>query len=364
MLWGRAAGRCEFKGCNTPLWKSQVTQEKVNRAQRAHIYAFSEDGPRGNRGISQARLNDFDNLMLVCHACHRKIDQDPSGSRYPALLLQQWKADHEHRIEVVTGIDPSKKSTVLLYGANIGKHNSPLNFMEAANALFPRLYPNKDHGINLGTRNSSLDERSAQFWAHEAENLRTQYEQRIRERAAAGEIDHLSVFALAPQPLLILLGSLIIDITNAEIFQRHREPQTWNWPERAPTVKYAVERPTQFTGPPALVLALSAPVTDDRIFSVLGSDAAIWKVTVAKPNTELIKSRKHLSAFRSIIRPLLDEMKKVHGQTTLLHIFPAAGVSIAVELGRSRMGKAHMPWTIYDQINNLGGFTHALNIAN
>jgi hypothetical protein len=25
MLWGRAAGRCEFAGCNEPLWKSRVS---------------------------------------------------------------------------------------------------------------------------------------------------------------------------------------------------------------------------------------------------------------------------------------------------------------------------------------------------
>ena len=50
-LWGRAAGRCEFAGCNKPLWKSSVTSERVNIAQKAHIYSFSEGGPRGNDGI-------------------------------------------------------------------------------------------------------------------------------------------------------------------------------------------------------------------------------------------------------------------------------------------------------------------------
>src|SRR5436190_1964003 len=89
ILWGRAAGRCEFWGCNTPLWKSPVTQERVNRAQRAHIYAFSRSGPRGHRGVSRAKLNDIDNLLLVCHGCHRKIDQHLDGGRYPASRLQQ-----------------------------------------------------------------------------------------------------------------------------------------------------------------------------------------------------------------------------------------------------------------------------------
>lgn len=44
MLWGRAADRCEFEGYNQPLYKSKVTQEPVNAAQKAHIYAFSTGG--------------------------------------------------------------------------------------------------------------------------------------------------------------------------------------------------------------------------------------------------------------------------------------------------------------------------------
>src|SRR6516165_8039111 len=66
-LWGRAAGRCEFAGCNKSLWKSSVTNEPVNIAQKAHIYSFSEDGPRGNDGVSPEDLNSLENLILVCH---------------------------------------------------------------------------------------------------------------------------------------------------------------------------------------------------------------------------------------------------------------------------------------------------------
>src|SRR5690349_17511311 len=104
MLWGKAAGRCEFAGCNGPLWKSPVTQEPVNIAQKAHIYAFSSAGPRGRRGLKASEINDVSNLMLVCHSCHRKIDQASDGGRYSAELLRQWKSSHEERVERVTAI--------------------------------------------------------------------------------------------------------------------------------------------------------------------------------------------------------------------------------------------------------------------
>jgi hypothetical protein len=38
------------------------------------------------------------------------------------------------------------------------------------------------------------------------------------------------------------------------------------------------------------------------------------------------------------------------------------GVSFAVEFGRVRMPKAHMPMMIYDQVNDRGGFVQALSI--
>lgn len=362
-LWGRSAGRCEFAGCNKELWKSSVTQEQVNLSQKAHIYSFSTDGPRGNRGVAKKNLNSISNLLLACHGCHQKIDKNKDGGRYSVELLQQWKAQHERRIEIVTGIDPSKKSHVVLYGANINKHSSPIRFDNTAHALFPRHYPADDRGIVLGTVNNSFSDKTPKFWEAEATHLTSMFTRQVRERLALGEISHLSIFALAPQPLLVLLGSLMNNITNAEVYQRHREPQTWVWPEKAPKVAFKVEEPASYTAPPALVLALSAPVTDERITTAMGGEAAIWRVTVQRPGMDLIKSRQHLSALRSMLRPLFDRIALRHGRNATLHVFPVVGVSAAVELGRTRMPRTHGPWQIYDEVAELGGFVPALSIS-
>ncbi|MFN9249248.1 MAG: HNH endonuclease, partial [Planctomycetota bacterium] len=195
LLWGRAAGRCEFAGCNKPLWKSSVTQEIVNIAQQAHIWAFSSDGPRGNKGISKKKLNDLNNLLLVCHQCHRKIDKEKDGGKYTVALLQAMKADHERRIEVVTGVYPRKKSQVVLYWANIGDHTSLLNYADTAEALFPGHYPVDDKPILLGTQDSTVCDRDAAFWVREVESLKRKFEQRVRVPYGTGGIPHLSIFA-------------------------------------------------------------------------------------------------------------------------------------------------------------------------
>ena len=45
-LWWRAAGRCEFKGCNKPLYLHGITMDNCNLSNCAHIIGDSENGPR------------------------------------------------------------------------------------------------------------------------------------------------------------------------------------------------------------------------------------------------------------------------------------------------------------------------------
>lgn len=364
LLWGRAAGRCEFGGCNLPLWKSRVTQEQVNIAEKAHIYSFGSRGPRGHFGIAAGDLHDLSNLMLVCHACHRKIDRKRDGGRYPVSLLHQMRAAHERRIELVGAIAPEKSSHILLYGANIGDHSSPLNYAEAASALFPERYPAADRAIELSVHNSSFCDRDAGFWQNEAFELRRKFDRQVRLPIAEGAIRHLSVFAIAPQPLLVLLGSLLGDIVPSDVYQRHREPTTWEWPPEGETPAFRLTRPTSVEGPAALVFEVSATVKVERIQQVLGEKVSVWSIGVPAPHNDVMKSRRQQAEFRAFVRTALDQIKSVHGQTATLHVFPAMPVSVAVELGRVRMPKADMPWLVYDQVNARGGFVRALTIPN
>ncbi len=80
------------------------------------------------------------------------------------------------------------------------------------------------------------------------------------------------------------------------------------------------------------------------------------------PHKEIVKSPAQLPEMRRHFSRVLDEITAVHGQGTLLHVFPVMPVSLAVELGRARSPKAEMPWRVYDQVGALGGFVPALEI--
>ncbi len=362
-LWARAAGRCEFDGCNKLLYISSVTQETVNLAQKAHIYSFSKNGPRGwgPFSINAKGLNEAVNLMLMCHGCHKKIDQDNEGARYSADLLIEWKCEHEQKVEIVTGIRSDKKSHVVLYGANIGSEKSPVNYISCAQAMFPSWYPSSERPVLL-SMNSELKDSGAIYWKAESDHLYKSFERNIAPLLDQHNCKHFSVFALAPQPLLIQLGVLFTDKISVETYQPHREPKGWAWQEPQGDFEFIINEPGGFEGVPVLLLSLSDHVSQDRIKRVLGSNVSIWELTIDCPINDFMKSKEQLSLYRKYLRRLMVDIKKHHGNTEPLHIFPVMPVSCAIELGRIRMPKADMPWVIYDQDVGSGQFVKSIEI--
>ena len=63
-LWGKSAGRCQYQGCNRPLWYDSLTKTEFNVAYIAHIIADSPKGPRGDALLSEQLKDDISNLML------------------------------------------------------------------------------------------------------------------------------------------------------------------------------------------------------------------------------------------------------------------------------------------------------------
>lgn len=364
-LWARSAGRCQFDGCNRLLFKSPVTQEQVNISEKAHIYSFSENGPRGwgHFASNRAAINDLSNLMLVCHDCHKKIDQDVNGERYSAEVLIGWKEEHERRIAIVTSVDPSKRSHVVLYGANIGDEASKLQPEAAKDALFPDWYPADERVIQLSMNWEGKDDDS-NYWETESKNLKLRFYRQIKPALEEANPYHFSIFALAPIPLMVLFGALLTDKVPAEVYQLHREPcPSWKWSKEPVELSFKVRAPSTFEGQPALVFSLSDSIDYSRIHAVLGQDVSIWEFTIENPNNDFLKSREQLSRYRSEVRQLMVNIGKAHGKQVPIKIFPAIPVACAVELGRVRMPKSDNPWIIYDQNHKHKKFIQTITIG-
>lgn len=364
-LWLTAGGRCQYEGCNKALWKDDLTYTEMNTSYIAHIYGYAEGSARYDSILSPKLEKDFSNLMLLCDTHHRIIDNKETAKDYPAQRLINIKKDHEKRIEYLTAITPDKRSHIVLFGAKIGVHDSPLNINRVFEAMLPNYYPAMPHPIELGMANYSIEDSTEIYWKVQIENLENQFVQKIEPIKAKHEVQHFSIFGFAPIPLLVKFGTLLSDIYPAEIFQLHREPPTWNWlDDEGGDVKHEIFEPIGNKKIVALKLELSATITDDRVIEILGDDCDIWSIHHTNPDNDYIRNKANLQDFRILMRKTFDLIKAKYGQDADLHIFPAIPISTALELGRIWMPKADLPMIIYDQNFKLGGFQVAILIKN
>src|ERR1700728_4508734 len=119
ILWAKAAGRCQYSGCNKSLIGDLISgAEDKNFGFVAHIVADTPTGPRGDLIRSPLLSDDVSNLMLLCHVHHKLIDVD-AVDQHPEERLLAMKAAHEQRVETITAIDDDRASHVLRYAANI-----------------------------------------------------------------------------------------------------------------------------------------------------------------------------------------------------------------------------------------------------
>ena len=364
VLWAKAAGRCQYAGCNCLLIGDLVSgAEDRNFGFVAHIVADTATGPRGDPVRSPQLSDHVPNLMLLCHRHHKLIDVDDVPG-HPEGRLLGMKAAHEHRIETVGAIAADRASHVLRYAANIGGHQSPIGYDQVAQAMLPARYPAEGRRtIDIEMRGSALQDHEPGFWEIERENLARQFATKVEERIQSREIRHLSVFALAPQPLLVELGRLLCDISDATVHQLHREPKGWDWRPDEGAVAFRTREPRDAGSDVVLVLGVSATVADDRITAVLGAHAAIWAIEAEGAHNDIMRRPDDLAAFRRLLRQTFDAIKARHGESSTIHVFPALPVSAAVEVGRVWMPKADLPMVVYDQNRRIGGFTRAIAIG-
>ena len=336
-LWVKAAGRCEFHGCNEPVWRNNLTLSDGNFGEVAHIIGSSEDGPRGSEESADLRIA-YSNLMLLCPRCHIEIDRDPN--KYSSELLHQWKQDHEKRIEIQTNYpEEIHKSTVVLFTVKIRDRIPRINHEAYRNAMFPK-YP-VDEGIKIEIPDFDRygDETE---WSTYARTIERKIKTRVEEGIDEKKIKHFSVFAIGPMPLLMFLGKCIGDAIPTDLYQSHRNikdtSQTWSWQqeEREIQTSYIVNpiQVVENSENVAIILALSDTIEKDKYANFADDTFSIYEITIENPSPHFLRNPKQLEHFSYEYRKLLNQVQTTHGHRCKVFILPAVPISIAVECGR------------------------------
>lgn len=352
-LWFAAHGRCEFRGCNKALYTHGVTMDKCNISNYAHIIGDSKNGPRGHEVLSEELAQDPSNLILLCPECHKLIDNE-GKEKYTVEILRDMKKEHEERIERVTGIQPEKKSLVVIYGPKTGGDTPSFHKDTLYNTIFPEWYPSSSSPIEIQMKNSVMQDGDSDYWAAEIKQIESICEEKVLKPLREGEISNVSLFALGPQPLLVKLGTLLNDKHRIHVYQKHRTSDSWKWVDEEISNDIQVIEPEDKTKNPILVIALSANAIKERISKQYDTKASIWCITCTNPGNDMLRSNGQLKQFEKVARKVMDDIKTLHPDSPELKIFMAAPSACAVELGRIRMPKADMPWALYDYNTNKG----------
>ena len=97
VLFALSGNQCAHPECPNTLVESATEQsDAIITAHICHLYAVSDDGPRGKSGLTKEELNSPENLILLCR--HHHVVIDGQHETYPAELLKQWKQTHEDKM--------------------------------------------------------------------------------------------------------------------------------------------------------------------------------------------------------------------------------------------------------------------------
>ncbi|MGH2530930.1 MAG: SAVED domain-containing protein [Thermomicrobiales bacterium] len=349
-LWARAAGRCEFRGCNELLYRDGLTQHRSNLAIISHIVSFSPDGPRGDQIRSTQLEKDIRNLILTCRDHGKIVDDKALEAAYPEDLLQEFKREHEARVRMLTEITADAQTHVLLLQASIDARDFEIDEQAAFRAILPK-YPAEESARVIDLTGGRASTETDGFFSMTAASISEQTRDLLRRRPGGRRITTLSVFALAPVPLLVHFGHELGDIDHVDLYQRHRDGQDWMWKaEEEADEFYEVLCPeTADDGESAiaLVLSVSAPVGRDKITVALGRDAILYEIRAKDPSFDFLRSRKRLEVFGYEVRRLLTDLREAYGHDRMIHVFAATPAPVAIEFGRS-IKDYDPPFLIYE----------------
>lgn len=360
-LWVRAGGRCEFYGCNEYLLKDRLTLKETNYSNIAHIVSWQTTGPRGDDSLPIKERNKFENLMLACTKHHNLIDSKEHVHAYPKDKLLQFKRWHEDRIDKICSSTPECQTNVIRFKAKVGDEIVKISDPEVIDAIFPS-HPTEG-GIEIDLTGLPGDGDTFHW-----DTMKKGISDKINALYSLGFsnsiIDHLSVFAIGPIPLLIHLGYSIGNKTTVHLYQRHRDTQCWKWKEKGDELLYAINKLSkgEDSQEAALVLSLSGKIRKESLPEEIIKKLPIYEISLDVPNPGFLQTKDDLERFREKYQKILAMIIAENKNIKKIHLFPAVPAPIAILCGRELLHKAHPALAVYDYSKKKGGFNFTLEV--
>lgn len=333
-LWVAAAGRCEFRGCCKPIDQDFLTKKRCNVSEYAHIIADSPAGARGVAGVSEQLAADPSNLMLLCFDCHARVDRDGLQNPYTAEQLRAMKREHEERIQLIYSATGVKESLPILMSFPVGAQVPIIEIEQVRHAILEnsgyRRFPLGRH-IHIDRADFDVQDGAQDFWSMADRAVCSIYDRQILpELTSRDGPSHLTVAAFAPIPMLMKLGALLGDKTEAMVLDLPSDG--WLWDKRAdcPAPEFIHAIPGTLPREVAIAVSISNQI-------VRPDGREVLEFRAKEPNRGILRTEAHLQMFRREFNAFL--MGLVRAGARVLHIHPATPLCASVEIGRMLLPK-------------------------
>jgi hypothetical protein len=311
-----------------------LTKEKCVVGEYAHIIGDSPDAARGVAGESERLAKDPSNLMIACFDCHSRIDRNGQNNEFSAEELRRMKREHEARIELIYSATGVRESLPILMSFPVGTHLPVVDIRQVHYALLENSsYTRFPVGQYVHIDKSDFDalDDSMEFWPRAERVVSDVYEQRIRPLLTARSgVSHLTIAAFAPIPMLMKLGALIGDKTEASVLDLPVERWIWDTNPNCPAPNYVFDVPEKLPREVAAVVSISGRANwPDNMTTV--------EFRAAQPNRSIIRTEAHVLHFRQQFNAFLTKL--TDAGVRVLHLHAATPLSASVEIGRTLLPK-------------------------
>lgn len=346
LLWLRAGGRCEFRGCNKILYEDNVTRDPINESNIAHIISWTETGPRGDKELSSKLAIDISNLMLTCPEHNHLIDKGENIEKYTVSFLREMKTEHERLIRRLTDLDNRLPKRVLVLKSMIHGQRPAITEKEEADALFP-FYPT-ENSIDIDLCDIT-----------DISVAKAIIDDKVKKYIADNDGSELyAAFIMALIPLGCYLGYAIGNKIPVQTYQHFRDTEDWKW--RDGGEGYTVDLPDNSTRYADVNLLVNISGKIDR--NLIGTDFPTYAISANTPGFSFLQSWNQVKEFRKQYRGVLDKIREDNGESVIIHLYPSTPNPISFEIGKGIMKNLDPTIVLYDKIKSGTEYTEIMHL--
>lgn len=223
-------------------------------------------------------------------------------------------------INLFLNLEKNKNVLIVTYSANMQGKQWALN----------RIVPSR---VDLSIKNSPIQPESKEFWLYAKESLVAEFNKRVLAFLEDGYA--VELYALAPIPLLVLLGNLFANRPNINIFQLKKVPSSFEWEEDGEKLDIKVtQSPDAFPGEEAaLLMSFSGQVNKQNVMGAIGKKIPLIEMSIKEPFDDFLRSKSQLNEFLTEYRKVKSSLVSKGVKT--IHLFAAIPIAFAIGIGQA-----------------------------